>query len=31
VAGITLTGQAPLQTMAEASRMFRRRSDTANG
>ena len=30
MAGITLTGQAPPQTMAEASRTFRRRSDTAN-
>ena len=30
MAGITLTGQAPPQTMAEASRTFRRRSGTAN-
>ena len=29
-AGITFTGQAPPQAIAEASRRFRRRSDTAN-
>ena len=30
MAGITFTSQTPPQTMAEADRTFRRRSDTAN-